>query len=98
MGMAAVPRACRDDPHGDGKRTVMPEHFQRRGPNERSAAYTPLPGGFLERNPHLIDNYLAACADLGEKPGDVPEEVGAVGRERPPEHVFEAFRRLHGIK
>lgn len=63
---------------------------------DRSAAYTPVPGGFLERNPHLIENYLAVCAEFGETPGEVPEEVGCIGRERPPEHVFEEFRRLHG--
>jgi hypothetical protein len=69
-----------------------------RSGTDSAAAYRPKPGGFLERNPHLTDNYLAACAEMGETPGEVPEEVGAVGRERPPEHVFEAFRRLHGIK
>jgi hypothetical protein len=67
------------------------------GLNEQPAAYTPAPGGFLERNPHLIDNYLALCAELGETPGEVPEEVGCIGRERPPEHVFDYFRRLHGL-
>src|SRR3954466_13779530 len=51
----------------------------------------PKGGGFLERNPHLIENYLALCAELGETPGEVPEEVGAIGRERPPDHVFEAM-------
>ena len=64
---------------------------------QSSAAWEPAPNGFLSRNPDLIDNYLAICADLGETPGEVPEEVGAISRERPPEHIFDYFRRLHGL-
>jgi hypothetical protein len=30
-------------------------------------------------------------------PWNVPWQVVFIGRQRPPEHVFEAFRRLHGI-
>lgn len=60
-------------------------------------AWVPESGGFLESNPHLVENYIAICAELGETPGDVPEEVGLIGMERPPEHVFDYFRRLHGL-
>jgi hypothetical protein len=30
-------------------------------------------------------------------PWRVPWQVALIGRKRPPEHVFEAFRRLHGV-
>ena len=30
-------------------------------------------------------------------PWKIPREVVLIGTKRPPEHVFEFFRRLHGI-
>lgn len=32
-----------------------------------------------------------------EWPWRVPREVVYIGTKRPPEHVFEFFRRLHGV-
>lgn len=31
-------------------------------------------------------------------PWNVPAEVRLIGTTRPPEHVFEAFRRLHDVE
>jgi hypothetical protein len=52
---------------------------------------------FLERNPHLRENYLRLCEDLGVKPGELPEEVAVVSRDKPSPEVIAYFKRLHGV-
>ena len=47
----------------------------------------------------FLSNRRAICEALGADVDDstVPVGVGLVSQERPPEYVFDHFRRLHGI-